>query len=107
MTNKFQAKPFKSIEIIGRRWFQRSYGNTYNTVVITIGTDNGYEEHELPMEYGYDDYYLQRAMVWLGENGWLNIARNSNGSYDMPLYSDREALQIHTSVQDVQRKKDL
>lgn len=101
------SQGFNSISIVGRRWFQRSYGNTYNTVEIEIFTDAGVFEISLPMEYGYGDYYLQRAFVALRDDGWLNITRHSNGSYNTPNWSEREALGIHHHAIDVNRKKDL
>ena len=57
-----------TIRIEGRRWFQTTYGNTYNTVKIWI---NGELVATLPMEYGYGDYYLQRAEKWLSDNDYL------------------------------------
>jgi hypothetical protein len=108
MTTEFRTnQPFNSISIVGRRWFQKSYGNTYNTVEIEIFTDAGVFEILLPMEYGYGDYYMQRAWAALSADGWLNITRNSNGSYNTPNWSERENLNIHNKVIDVNRKRDL
>lgn len=108
MSTPTKAKQFTSIVIVGRRWFQRTYGNTYNTVQITIdGTEAGRQEFELPMEYGYGDYYYQRAVEWLVANGWLNCNKNSHGGLDIPNYSERQALGIVNQVMDVPRKKDL
>ena len=37
----------------------------------------------------------------------MNITRHSNGSYNTPNWSEREALGIHHHAIDVNRKKDL
>lgn len=29
-------KNIKTLEVIGKRWFQRSYGNTYHTATIIV-----------------------------------------------------------------------
>ena len=60
----------QAIHIECRRWFQKSYGNTYNTVYIHRGD----ESIKLPMEYGYGDYFMQRAQEWLGKNGFPELA---------------------------------
>lgn len=94
-----------TIHIEGRRWFQRAYGNTYNTVRIFI---DGRLAVELPISYGYGDYYIQRAHDWLGENGFPELAeRHANG---MPAVNTTIWLRENGgsySVIDVQRKKDL
>lgn len=95
-----------SYHIEGRRWFQRTYGNTYNSVTIY---KDGVEVAYLPMEYGYGDYYLQRACEWLMENGHPEMKeKHSNGVYAKhnTVYL-RETLGASWSVCDVQRKKDL
>ena len=94
-----------TIHIEGRRWFQKTYGNTYNTVRIFR---DGELIANLPMEYGYGDYWLQRAQKWLGENGYPDLAeRHENG---MPKVFPTIWLRDYGhsySVTDVQRKRDL
>jgi hypothetical protein len=52
--------------ITAKRWFQKTYGNTYHSVIVekvlheydkTEKTVLGYE----PFVYGYGDHYLQTA----------------------------------------------
>ena len=43
-------KKIESLRIYGRRWFQRSYGNTYHTVRVIV---NG-EEFKSDITYGYE-----------------------------------------------------
>ena len=77
--------------ISGRRWFQRSNGNTYHTV--TLFYDDG---HSLKSDkhYGYGDQYLQTAFDMMGlPFGGTRILRESLGiTYD---------------VSDVARERDL
>lgn len=94
-----------TIHIEGRRWFRRTYGNTYTTTRI-------YRDGEciayLPITGGYGDYYLQRAHEWLGANGYPELAqRHKNGS---PTVCTTIWLREHGhshSVADVAREKDL
>lgn len=94
-----------SLHIEGRRWFQRSYGSTYNTVRIF---KNGVLIADLPIEYGYGDYYLQRAHEWLGQHGYPELAEKySNGMTKVCTTSWLRENGHSYSVIDVQRKKDL
>ena len=91
--------------IEGRRWFQRTYGNTYNTVQIF---KDGAHVVSLPIEYGYGDYYLQRAEDWLADNGFPELQeKNANGSRKQGGTAWMREHNISYSVIDVQRQKDL
>lgn len=86
------------MHIQGKRWFQRSCGTTYNSVTIYV---NGCG-HYLPMEYGYGDHYLQRAIDWLiAESRLPESARNR------PFSELRLAYCVTHDVCDVTRQKDL
>ena len=88
-----EVKPLK-IEIVGRRWFQKSYGNTYHSVVVYI---NGGEGHTVPFAYGYGDGYIQTGLDKAEEVLGRKLAR---------WWGDRNFV-LETSVIDVKRKKDL
>lgn len=88
----------KSLHIEGRRWFQRTYGNTYHTVRIFIDGDLKYASER---EYGYGDQFLQTALDWLKANGYAP----ADAQYGT-LYL-RETLGGTYSVVDVTRQKDL
>jgi hypothetical protein len=95
----------KSITIIGRRWFQRSYGNTYHSVDIYLDGEHIY----LPKAYGYGDYYLQRATEELDRRGLLpGLAHHDNGSVE-PLwqYCRDRGIACDYRATDVSRQKDL
>lgn len=87
------------IEVYGRRWFQKSYGNTYNSVVIYV---DGVEVANMPFNYGYGDHYRTIALEKLSELEILPKYIHKIASYEL-----RENYNINYSVQDVDRKKDL
>lgn len=93
------------LHIEGRRWFQRTYGNTYHSVRIYEVEENhpsnSYLLDYLPFNYGYDDQYLQTALDWLKANGYAP----ADAPYGT-LYL-REVLHATHSVVDVKRKRDL
>jgi len=87
------------IEIWGKRWFQKSYGNTYHTVSVYINDKLVYES---PITYGYGDSYCHNtARHWLVEKGLLPA--------DEPVWYLRDhnkvALTYHAT--DVRRQRDL
>ena len=92
----------KSITVQGKRWFQRTYGNTYHTARVLI---DGKEVFYSPITYGYDRHYYQTAIKWLGENGYLEPFGerwNLCGKYAIP-----DGVTVDESVIDVPRKRDL
>ena len=95
-----------SIHIEGRRWFQRSAGNTYHSVRVFI---DGLLVVTIPESYGYGEQYLETAIAWLAEAGHIpQRTRYENGSYKEAgtLYL-RETLGASYSVIDVGRERDL
>ncbi len=94
------------LSILGRRWFQKTYGNTYNTVEIRI---NGKLIHRIEMQYGYNSYYRQSAFEWLDKAGIIPRDKNDNGSYAKADWQMPEIMgfTFEDNVIDVQRKKDL
>ena len=71
-----------SVVVIGRKWFDKHYGNTYHTSSVYI---NGKFVKKSPMEYGYGECYLQTAHKILRENGYfdmdLRLPSGGDGSY--------------------------
>ena len=98
----------RSILIIGRRWFQRSYGNTYCTSEIHI---DGKLVHKLPRQYGYGDYYRQAAEDWLDSSGLVPARPRSphNGipSPGWQVWRDEMGIDYQSYALDVQRQRDL
>ena len=88
-------KPF---HIECRRWFQRTYGNTYHSVRIYC---DGKEIAYVPFEYGYGDQCLQTAIDWLKKNNLIP----ADASYGTRYL--REELHSTYDIVDVARKRDL
>ncbi len=88
----------KGLHIEGRRWFQRTWGNTYHSVRIFA---NGEQLTCLPYQYGYGDCFLQTAIDWLKAQGLIDHEAEYGTLYL------RETLHGTYSVIDVERKKDL
>lgn len=96
----------KSLHIEGRRWFQRTYGNTYHSARIFI---DGELKYETGRHYGYGDQFLQTALDLLREKGDIppqEYYTNGNPKNYGTLYL-RESLGGSYSVVDVSRQKDL
>lgn len=56
----------KTVNVIGKKWFDHINGNTYNSVVVTVNQSFKNEfSFSLPITYGYGDYYLQRTIEFL------------------------------------------
>jgi hypothetical protein len=95
-----------TIHIEGRRWFQKTFGNTYHSVRIWR---DGVQVAHLPYQYGYGEQWLQTAFEWLGANGMPELLeRHANGSpkhYGTQYL--REVMHGTYSVIDVTRKGDL
>jgi hypothetical protein len=92
---------FKTLEILGRRWFQRSYGNTYHTTEIIV---DGERVHKTGQEYGYGDQYVQSAVAWLVANDYLSPLWAGK-----PLWQlrDEYGIQYRAEAIDVPRERDL
>ncbi len=99
-----QTKP-QSIIIIGRKWFQKTYGNTYHTATVIV---DGKVVHRVPFSYGYDRMYLQNATEWLQKNGYINLEQYPSGVYQ-PLwqYCQDNNINLEYHAVDVSRKGDL
>jgi hypothetical protein len=95
------AKPkFKTLEINGRRWFQRTYGNTYHTFEILIDGRNVFNS---PRHYGGGSMYEQNAAEWLVKNGHLPSMWT-----DRSLWQLRdEGITFSSNAVDVPRQRDL
>jgi hypothetical protein len=91
----------KRVDVVGRRWFQKTYGNTYNTVEISV---NDGPWVKLPREYGYGDYYLQRALDWLVKEGYVTLESQHEQLWQL---AQRLGFKLNKQVLDVARQRDL
>lgn len=96
----------KSIEVYGRRWFARDYGNTYFSVVAKV---NGEAVVEIPYEYGYGSHCVERAWEELEKKGYVRLDRYPNGMRrEVPSqYCKRKGIEYFQDITDVKRKRDL
>ena len=93
----------KSISIIGRRWFRRTYGNTYCTAEIVV---DGVCVHKTPKQGGYERHYETIAQNWLEKAGFLKGLEHG-GSESLWRYCERRKIQFHSCASDVSRERDL
>jgi len=100
----------KMIIINAKRWFARTYGNTYHSVsVIADGKLIG----SVPFAYGYGEQYLQTAHTILMNAGiyartgehYKNGADKDYCDFLDDMRNNRE--KFYVTVSDVRRKKDL
>jgi len=91
----------QNIMVTGRRWFQRTYGNTYFSAV---GYVDGDIKATIDFEYGYGDHYIDCIADALERAGHMP-GREEN----QPLwqYCNDHNIKYNYSVSDVERKKDL
>ena len=93
-----QKKKIESVFVIGKRWFDKVNGNTYHSVEIFI---DGVMVKNIGMTYGYDDCYIQTAMEWLFENGYVTE------KYSPSRYFRENGINFNSRAYDVSRKRDL
>lgn len=89
------------VEIYGRRWFDRSAGNTYHTVQVFV---DGQELPKTAMTYGYDSAYIDTAFKLLQKHGYFTEMKEY-WDFEMNRRNNQESFII--SVEDVTRRKDL
>ncbi len=95
----------ESITVVGRRWFQKSAGNTYCSATIYV---NGKKVGVVAPTYGYGEYYLQAAFEHLDKLGLINRVKHANGSSTAPWkYCQDNGISFDSQVFDVKREKDL
>lgn len=94
-----------SITVIGRRWFDRRYGNTYHTSTVLV---NGALMYRSPVTYGYDNQYIQTAYDYLQDADIVHPERYSNGMPEhIGTLCDRVGIDLMCEAADVARKSDL
>jgi len=93
-------KAFNMIIIDGKRWFQKSYGNTYHSVSVTV---DGVHLGNSGKHYGYGDTYRQTAFEMLQNKGYFEgMEYNEFCQFQR---DNRE--KFYFTVSDVTREKDL
>lgn len=102
-----ELKKINVLEIYGKRWFQKSFGNTYHSVTIYVND----EVLRCDFCYGYGSQYLQTAADLLINAGYEVQTYYNDGtpkdSYISLLDILRADNDFFEKVTDVKRKKDL
>ena len=93
----------KRLEIKGRRWFQKSAGNTYCAATVLID-DEAPEDCQVSFAYGYGSHYLTLAAQKLDKAGLLPGWRAGQSLYS---WCEQNNVKFVYSVQDVSRKRDF
>ncbi len=92
-----------SILFVGRRWFEKTNGNTYHSAEIYV---NGEFVHKIDFTYGYGDQYMYNAWTWLKKNGYIN-GKYSTDQSSPRIWCEHHGVKFAYTVADVKRKKDL
>ena len=109
-TGKFKVKDGSkpTIHVEARRWFQKSYGNTYHSVFVFLNGDiqNG---KYVGSSYGGGDQWEETAAELITAAGWVPARyRHDNGAYEpFGKWLERHGVILTEAVIDVQRKRDL
>lgn len=95
-----------SLTILGRRWFERTNGNTYFSAKAII---DGKPVEGIGFAYGYGSQYEWEMFAKLEQDGLVSdVEHYSNGSGESPWrWCERHKVAYTTDVTDVARKKDL
>ena len=98
----------KSLTIVGRRWFQRSYGNTYHTATVYV---DGVCIGKTSRQYGYGDQFVQSGFELLESKGYLDACPREkyvHGGAEPPwVWAPRHGITYAYEVIDVTRERDL
>lgn len=122
--NTVSANEIKEISVTGKRWFQRSYGNTYHSVSLSAlvsvevadrlgankyGNKSGDVWIDLAyvgFAYGYDRGFEQTAL-----SAMIEAVKDSPAAWRGMSYACQAAADLGVvytdNVYDVSRKKDL
>lgn len=67
-----------TIDINAKEWFDRINGNSYfaGSIVLNFGQDSQVQ-FTMPLEYGYGDFYIQKAMQTLNDAGLIEAKYTS------------------------------
>jgi len=100
---KKTLKKGDNIQILGKRWFERTNGNTYHSVDVYV--NNEFVGRQ-PYSYGYGDQYVQSGIEILREH--YNFPGKFKDEKYPSMYALKEyGINILQNVSDVSRKKDL
>jgi hypothetical protein len=96
-----RRKKLKSIEVWGKKWFQKTYGNTYHKVRVYV---NGELLGTSSINYGYGDSYLQTAEELLRKHGYL---KNKPVMDSLWRYCKEKGINLKYYAEDVKTEREL
>lgn len=96
------------IQVLGRRWFSTTYGNTYHVADIWVTFSDGTESKlYADYAYGYDNQYLESALNELESAGLATVLQTQYGRETLRLWCTRNDVTLVYRALDVKRRKDL
>lgn len=94
------------VHITARRWFQRSYGNTYFSLVVDVEIAGKLVEVvNVPFEYGYGDHYDTVALEQF--KSAVNLDKELADYCYLSRALKESGITVYNHCSDVERKKDL
>jgi hypothetical protein len=90
------------LELLGRKWFERTNGNTYFS---SVALHNGVEVARIDFEYGYGDQWLYEITKAIKTEGFEPRKDQQPWQYIDSLES--QGVAVFTNCEQVTRKKDL
>ncbi len=94
------------VHIQARRWFQKSYGNTYFSLQVDVEVNGKLiEVVNVPFEYGYGDHYDTVALQQF--KGAVNIDKPLADYCYLSRALKESGMTVYNHCSDVARKKDL
>jgi hypothetical protein len=105
MVKNKSGKCAKNIMVLGRRWHQKTYGNTYHTSEVWV---DGEWIGKSGIKYGYDDMYEITAIDILMDNGLMKTKNHYDALNDVRRYNAENNYKKYTATAiGVDRKSDL
>ena len=99
----------KTIDIQAKEWFDKVNGNSYFSARITL--NYGMQDATdcfLPFEYGYGDFYIDKATQELERLGYISPEHYSNGGTQaLWAYCQDKGIVLRTNKQKGCKKRDL
>ncbi len=106
-TAKIELSSIEAVHISARRWFQRSYGNTYFSLMVDVEIGGKLiEVVNVPFQYGYGDHFDTVALEEFSKVINLEGKEFSNYAY-LSRFCRDNGITVYSHASDVKRKKDL
>jgi hypothetical protein len=90
------------LELLGRKWFERTNGNTYFSAIALY---NGAEVARIDFEYGYGEQWLYEITKAIQSQAIE--ARQDQQPWQYIDKLESQGIAVFTNCEDIKRKKDL